>query len=112
MNITITAKPQFRFQVTEGLVSVLMKMAENHYDHTCNMMAVPGGKLYGWMNAARYNEGWIQCEFRTLDLVLKVCENTTGLSKGHVKDISEFTAIVRRALSESNPIQWCDIVVD
>jgi hypothetical protein len=48
--ITITASPNFLFQLNLKEVSILEKLCHMHYDHTCRQLAEHGGLIYGWVN--------------------------------------------------------------
>ena len=78
MQVQITVRPSFRFDLTAKEAEMLKILAGSHYDSTCRKSADVGGFIYGWNNMM-FNLASDEAESVTgtwdeLDLACKILE--------------------------------------
>lgn len=103
MKAVIRCSPAFQLDLSDEVVSLLIKKALNHYDKTCASAARQGGFIYGWANCVRMD---CKCSatFRELDLTLKVFEVICGDSEKEIKIMSGYSRFISKTLSASNDL--------
>lgn len=107
MKATITASPVFYLTLDKEIVSILMELANSHYDAVCKQAARFGGFLYGWNNCTEFGSD-CQGTFHELDLSLKICELADFvISQEKIPTVQEYCKFVRKLISQSE--QLCDI---
>ncbi len=110
MKATITANPIFYLTLDKEIVSILMRLANNHYDFTCKQAGKYGGLLYGWRNCVEHDAD-CQGTFRDLDLTLKICELANpAVTQKNLPMVKRYCNFVRKLLKQSQ--QLCDIQLE
>lgn len=119
--ITVYGTPTFQMGLSSETIRGLCRLAQNHYDGTCQDAARPGGFLYNWRthalwedrnNISPYSNHVVTATFRELDLTMKVLEmleldlpaNTA--SEVNKDSLQEYRSTVSRAMAVANEQVW------
>lgn len=80
MKIEIVSQPLFNLYLPAETIELLLTMSRHHYDGVCKDASAPGGFIYGWKNSVAFMpEEPVSANWRQLDTMLKICENTEVL---------------------------------
>lgn len=101
MKAIIRCRPIFDLELSDEVVSLLIKKALTHYDKTCVVAARQGGFIYGWGNSVKMG-CTCTATFRDLDLTLKVFESVYGSSDKELKIMKGYSEFIYKLLSTSN----------
>ena len=105
MQASITCIPRFNFEMNIELIDILIKLSEAHYDSLCRSVSKQGGFLFGWRNIVDFGGGLITCEFKELDITLKISEDfMSTLSENELKIISSYRKFVLRLIESSEAL--------
>jgi hypothetical protein len=121
MNITIYAKPVFKFTLTRDILNALIYLSQQHYDWKCKSASAKvmdsvnsiNGFLTIWQFHFPFVEGQAECDaeegeitgvtWGELDTVLKICENRgSWLDDNLNKKLGKFVKEIYKAMDLSN----------
>jgi hypothetical protein len=113
MKAIIVAEPKFHLTLNDEVITILLKLSEQHYDSTCKSASKEGGFLIGWQTSMKYRDGKFTSDFHNLDLSLKIAENFMNtLSEDESKIIRDYCEFIISLFVASEKFSEHDINIE